>query len=153
LSARSHIDRDISTWGLRDSPFQTILDARAAAVIGVAGAIASVAIARVPALGLAIGCTSILLLYSIYTVFSFAWNDPHGRTVEAAYALIGILTITLAIALDPRWLALGWAMHALWDLLHHRDHHIVGLRGIPMWWIQGCLVWDLLAAAGIILYL
>ena len=143
----------VSTWGRPDSRFQTLLNARTAALLGVVGAIISVAVADLPTVGLAIGCVSLLGLYSTYGIFSLAWGTSPEQVTELAYGLVGVVSVALALAVDPRWLALGWAMHGCWDALHHRDHHVFGLRGIPLWWIQACLVWDIPAAVGLLVFL
>jgi hypothetical protein len=142
----------VSTWTAPESRFQNLLSARTAAALGVVGAIVSVAVADLPRVGLALGCVSVATLYATYGVFSLLWGSRQEREVEWSYTLVGALSIGLALAVDPKWLALGWAMHGFWDALHHRDHHVLGLRGIPLWWIQSCLVWDVPAAVGLLLF-
>ena len=136
-----------------ESKFQTLYSARTAALIGVLGAIGTVKIAGLPEIGLLLGCISVALLYSVYPVFSLAWGSGRERLIEWGFLALGIASIVLAVQLDPRWLALGWAAHGTWDALHHRDHHVVGLRGIPLWYIQTCLVWDVPAAVGLLVFL
>jgi hypothetical protein len=143
----------LATLGRPESKFQTLLSARAAAVVGVIGAIISVVIAKQPGIGLALGCVSVAILYSVYPVFSLAWGTRQERLIEWAFVSVGVISIVLAFTVDPRWLALGWAAHGTWDALHHRDHHLLGLRGIPLWWIQSCLVWDVPAAIGLLVFL
>jgi hypothetical protein len=143
----------LASWGRPESRFQTLISARTAALIGVVGAITSVAVAHLPNIGLVLGCVSVALLYSVYPAFSLAWGSGHERLIEWAFLLVGIASIVLAVTVDPRWLALGWAAHGTWDALHHRDHHVVGLRGIPLWYIQTCLVWDVPAAIGLLVFL
>ncbi|MEU6585964.1 hypothetical protein [Nocardia sp. NPDC046763] len=143
----------VSAWGRPDSPFQTFVSVRTACLLAVAGAIATVAVVGLPTVGLVIGCVSVAGLFSCYPLFSLLWRERDGRTAELTFTLVGVVAIVLAVTIDPRWLTLGWAAHGLWDLLHHRDHHTIGLRGIPHWWIQGCVVWDLLAAVGILIFL
>lgn len=136
-----------------ESKFQNLYSARTAALVGVVGAILTVKIAGLPEIGLLLGCISVAILYSVYPVFSLAWGSGHERLIEWAFLAVGIASIVLAVTLDPRWLALGWAAHGTWDALHHRDHHVVGLRGIPLWYIQTCLVWDVPAAIGLLVFL
>ena len=143
----------LATLGQPDSRFQTLISARAAAVIGVVGAILTIVVAKQPGIGLAIGCVSVAILYSVYPTFSLGWGTPRERLIEWAFLSVGIASIVLAVAVDARWLALGWAAHGIWDALHHRDHHVVGLRGIPLWYIQTCLVWDVPAAIGLLVFL
>ncbi|NGN94738.1 hypothetical protein G5C66_18580 [Nocardioides sp. KC13] len=143
----------LADLGRPDSRFQTLLSGRSAAVVGVLGAMVTVAIAGQPRFGLALGCLSVVGLYGVYPTFSIGWGTPRERLTEWAFTLVGIGSIVLALSLDPRWLALAWSAHGVWDALHHRRHHVVGLRGIPPWYIQTCLVWDFLAAAGLLILL
>jgi hypothetical protein len=143
----------LAALGRPDSKFQNLISARTAALIGVVGAILTVIVARQPEIGLALGCVSVAILYSVYPTFSLVWGTVSERLVEWAFLAVGIASILLAVTLDPRWLALGWAAHGVWDALHHRDHHVVGLRGIPLWYIQTCLVWDVPAAIGLLVFL
>ncbi len=143
----------LASLGRPESKFQTLISARTAALIGVVGAIVTVKIAGLPDVGLLLGCVSVALLYSVYPFFSLAWGTGRERLIEWGFLAMGIGSIVLAVTVDPRWLALGWAAHGTWDALHHRDHHVVGLRGIPLWYIQTCLVWDIPAAIGLLLFL
>ncbi|HET7736024.1 MAG TPA: hypothetical protein VFK52_08630 [Nocardioidaceae bacterium] len=136
-----------------DSRFQTLLPAPVAYTVGVVGAIGTVLLGLPDELGLVLGCIGVAGLYSVYPVFSLLWGDSRERATEVGYLLLGVLVIALAVAVDPRWLALGWLLHGCWDLLHHRDHHKVGLRGIPLWYVQACLAWDFPAAVGLFLVL
>jgi len=58
---------------------------------------------------------------------------------ELAYAAAGAAVGYLALG-SYRWIAIGWLMHAGWDVLHH-------LYGNPIWPFMptssfGCLVFD-----------
>lgn len=143
----------LAALGRPESKFQSLISARTAALIGVVGAILTVKIAGLPEIGLLLGCISVAILYSVYPAFSLAWGTGRERLIEWGFLAVGIASIVLALAVDPRWLALGWAAHGTWDALHHRDHHVVGLRGIPLWYIQTCLVWDVPAAIGLLVFL
>lgn len=136
-----------------ESKFQNLISTPVAVAIGVVGAILTVVLARQPELGLLLGCIGVAILYSVYPTFSLAWGNGRERLIEWAFLLVGAASIVLAVTADPRWLALGWAAHGIWDALHHRDHHVVGLRGIPLWYIQTCLVWDVPAAIGLLAFL
>jgi len=143
----------LAALGRPESKFQTLISARTAALIGVIGAILTVKIAGLPEVGLLLGCISVGLLYSVYPFFSLAWGTSRERLIEWTFLAVGVASVVLAVTIDPRWLALGWAAHGTWDALHHGDHHVVGLRGIPLWYIQTCLVWDVPAAIGLLVFL
>src|SRR5690348_16851520 len=72
----------IGTWGRPDSPIQTLFSVRTACLIGVAGAVVTVAIADLPTVGVVIGSISLLLLFGTYPAFSLAWHDRDGRAAE-----------------------------------------------------------------------
>lgn len=143
--AREHLASLGEPW----SPFQTLMSPRTAALVGTLGAIATIALADLPTAGLALGCVSVVGLYAVYPSFSLAWGNRRERLVEWSFMALGAVSITLAVTHDARWLALGWAAHGAWDALHHRERHLVGLHGIPEWYIRSCLVWDLGAAIGL----
>lgn len=143
----------LAALGRPDSRFQTLISGRVAAVVGVVGAMVTVAIAGQPQFGLALGCLSVVGLYGVYPTFSVGWGTARERLIEGAFTLVGLASIVLAVSVDPRWLALAWSAHGIWDGLHHRDHHVVGLRGIPLWYVQTCVVWDVLAAVGLLFLL
>jgi hypothetical protein len=141
----------LADLGRPGSTFQTLISGRVAAVVGVLGAM--VAITGQPRFGLALGCLSVVGLYGVYPTLSVGWGTSPERLVEWTFTLVGLANIVLALSVDPRWLALAWSAHGVWDALRHRRHHVVGLRGIPPWYIQTCLVWDFLAAAGLLILL
>jgi hypothetical protein len=143
----------LATLARPESKFQNLLSTPVAVAVGVIGAILTVVMARQPEVGLLLGCIGVAILYSVYPTFSLGWGTSRERLIEWSFLLVGIASIVLAVSLDARWLALGWAAHGIWDGLHHRDHHVVGLRGIPLWYIQTCLVWDVPAAIGLLIFL
>jgi hypothetical protein len=58
---------------------------------------------------------------------------------ELAYAAVGLAVAYRALG-SYRWIAVGWWMHAGWDLVHH-------LLGSPIWpWMPlssfGCMLFD-----------
>ena len=135
-----------------DEPFidriQTLMSARTAAMIGAVGAIVTVESAQLTTVGLTLGCISVVLLYAVYPLGSLAWGSARERLVEWSYLVVGTAALALAIADDPRWLAVGWGAHGAWDLLHRQGPKI-GLKAIPPWYLDACVVWDLLAAVGL----
>jgi multisubunit Na+/H+ antiporter MnhB subunit len=143
----------LASLGRPESKFQTLISTPTAVLIGVVGAIITVKGAGLPGIGLTLGCIGVAMLYSVYPLFSLAWGNGQERLIEWAFLAVGVTSIALAVSFDPRWLALGWAAHGTWDALHHRDHHVIGLRGIPLWYIQTCLVWDVPAALGLLIFL
>ncbi|EGD42989.1 hypothetical protein NBCG_02744 [Nocardioidaceae bacterium Broad-1] len=136
-----------------DSRFQNLLSLRAATYAGVGGALITVVVAGWPQVGLVLGCLSVVVLYSVYPTLSLVWGTRAERLTEWAFLAAAVISIALAVTVSGRWLALGWALHGVWDLLHHHDRHVLGLRGIPPWYVHMCWIWDLLAALGLLLVL
>jgi hypothetical protein len=83
----------------------------------------------------------------------FALQD--GRSSALGIEVVGLALFaalaTIALASQTAWLlAAGYFGHGLWDLVHHR-------RGIdtalPWWWVPGCLGYDLVLGAYILIRL
>lgn len=92
---------------------------------------------------IAIAAVTLALIGGAYIGFGARAHDVRTMVLEL---LVAILFGTAALAgLLWHWIALplGLALHAVWDLLHHRP--IVGAP-VPRWYVPFCVVYDLLAA-------
>lgn len=72
---------------------------------------------------------------------SVFWSELAVALVFGATAVAGLLWHWAA-------LPLGLALHALWDLAHHNARR---LARVPRWYIPFCIVFDLMAAAFLVL--
>ena len=80
----------------------------------------------------------------------FGAADGNARVLwaELAVALLFGLAAFLGLIWHWAFLPLGLALHALWDILHHKSRR---LASVPNWYILFCVAFDLLAAAFFIL--
>ncbi|WP_424972943.1 DUF6010 family protein [Dinoroseobacter sp. S76] len=72
---------------------------------------------------------------------SVFWSELAVALVFGAAAVAGLLWHWAA-------LSLGLTLHALWDLAHHNARR---LAWVPRWYIPFCVVFDLMAAAFLVL--
>jgi hypothetical protein len=120
------------------------------------------ALAGVLAAGTLVGLTSpgqdtgveaaaliLTLVYGIYVGFALTRGDLGALAIEIGFVLVGLVLIGLGLWRSPGWLAVGFALHGGWDLLHHRDRHVLGVRGVPVWYVPACAVYDWIVAAGV----
>ncbi len=97
---------------------------------------------------LALAAVTLPLIGGAYIGFGAAdgrrsvfWSELGVAVFFGAAAVSGLLWHSVA-------LPLGLALHALWDLAHH---NAVRLARVPHWYIAFCVVFDLLAAAFLVL--
>ena len=97
---------------------------------------------------LALAAVTLALIGGAYIGFGAAdgrrsvfWSELAVALVFGAAAVAGLLWHWAA-------LPLGLALHALWDLAHH---NAVRLAWVPHWYIPFCVVFDLMAAAFLVL--
>ncbi|MGR3514892.1 MAG: DUF6010 family protein [Paracoccaceae bacterium] len=98
---------------------------------------------------LALAAVTLALIGGAYIGFGAAdgrrsvfWSELAVALVFGAAAVAGLLWHWAA-------LPLGLALHALWDLAHH---NAVRLARVPHWYIPFCVVFDLMAAAFLVLF-
>lgn len=85
---------------------------------------------------------------SVYLVIAII----EGEILQIAIESVGVILCALAYWLTSRyssyWLAAGWTLHPLWDVLLHLNG---GGIDIPIeWYAVSCIPFDLLVAAYII---
>lgn len=88
-------------------------------------------------------------IYAIYLGFALTHGDGKALLIEAAFITAGLTLVGLGVWREPAFLALACGLHGVWDLLHHRDHHVLGVRGVPVWYIPMCAAFDFPAAIAI----
>jgi hypothetical protein len=125
-------------------------------VAAVGGAVAGAVTLLVPSLLSSRAAFDFLAVWLGVTAgvyLGFALQD--GRSSALGVEVVGLALFaalaTVALARQAAWLlAAGYFGHGLWDLVHHR-------RGIdtamPWWWVPGCLGYDLVLGAYILIRL
>ena len=90
---------------------------------------------------------ALVIAAAIYVIFALA----SGSGVWTLYELVGVAIFLvfarLGVSRSPSWLALGWALHPLWDAGLHLHGH--GASFAPEWYVVACISFDLLVAAAI----
>jgi preprotein translocase subunit SecF len=89
----------------------------------------------------------------VETVGPRVGSELRGSALKAIFLALGLILVGLGLWHRPEWLALGWALHGGWDLLHHHERHHLGVEGVPPWYAVTCMVWDPIVAVGILLVL
>jgi dipeptide/tripeptide permease len=88
--------------------------------------------------------TILLVIASYYVLFAAMAGSTPALITETAVMSVFVLLAAFG-ALRTRWvLVLGLALHGVFDLVHPR---LIENAGVPSWWPQFCLAFDLAAAA------
>lgn len=100
-----------------------------------------------------ISAVVVAMVYGVYFGFAIKGGSARDLAVESLFIGIGLTTAVLALHYGAFWLAIGLALHGVWDLLHHPDRTVMGTQGVPGWYIPFCAVYDFSAAIAILLIL
>lgn len=125
------------------------------AAVGIAGLVGHVIALQLVShdVGIRLVALEIALIYAVYLGFVVMQGGVHEFYIESLFIGVGLATAGLGLAYGAVWLALGLALHGIWDLLHHRDHHVVGVRGVPPWYISMCAAYDIPVALTVLVQL
>ena len=88
---------------------------------------------------------SLIIAAIIYILFAWLWGNSNWMIIEIVGVILYGLFYWLAIRFSPYWLAAGWMLHPVWDVLLHLlgpGHEVV-----PAWYAVACVSFDI--AAGI----
>lgn len=97
---------------------------------------------------IAVAAVTLALIGGAYIGFGAA--DGRARVFWSELGVAILFGTAAVLGMLWHWFALplGLALHAFWDLLHHKSDKIAR---IPGWYIPLCVVYDLLAASFLIL--
>jgi hypothetical protein len=140
------------------TPADRLMPQRVAAVAGVIGSLGLVgAIWAAEEIrkgaGVDVAAVTLAVCYATYGGVALTRGTEREISIENAFLGLGLLFVFLGLWHRPEWLALGWALHGGWDLLHRRERHVLGVEGVPPWYVLTCLVWDPIVAIGILVIL
>lgn len=76
-------------------------------------------------------------------------RSTRAAKIEAAVFAAVFAAALAGLLVSPRWIAVGYAAHGLWDLLHLS--HNLGVE-VAKWFPPVCLAFDLVVAAFILVY-
>jgi hypothetical protein len=85
-----------------------------------------------------------IIVASYYALFAVMGASPHALIVES---LVGMVFLAAAVAgfKSSLWIVVAaLAGHGIFDLLHGS---LITNPGVPSWWPQWCLAYDVTAAA------
>jgi hypothetical protein len=87
---------------------------------------------------------ALMIAAFIYVAFALAWSDWIWVFVElAGVGLYGVF-VWLAFSHSSYWLAVGWLVHPIWDVLLHLQES--GNAVAPEWYAVVCISFDALVA-------
>ena len=140
------------------APTHDLLSTRTATAAGVLGSLGLVAViwaaeAIRTGAGVDVAAITLATCYATYGGVALTRGSMREIQIENASLAVGLMFVGLGLWHRPQWLALGWALHGGWDLLHRRNHHVLGTEGVPPWYAITCMVWDPIVAVGILLVL
>jgi hypothetical protein len=140
------------------TPTDELMRTSGATLAGIAGSLGLVAAIWVAehlrtGAGVDVAAVTLAACYATYAGVALTRGDSREIGVENAFLALGLVFVGLGLWHHSAWLALGWALHGGWDFLHRRDRHLVGVRGVPPWYVVTCMVWDPIVAVGILLIL
>ena len=85
----------------------------------------------------------------IYYGASLKGGSRRRTIFEGAFAALLIGFAFLSQAWSPLWLALGFGLHGVWDLVHHTGGVTHGVR---RWFPPFCAAWDGAIAAMVVFF-
>lgn len=101
-----------------------------------------------PAARLDLHAVLLAAIGAVYVGFAIADGRRRVLVVELAGALLFIGIAAVALGVGAWMLAIGYALHGVWDVVHHRAR--VPNRYAP-WYIPFCAVYDGAVAAYLLL--
>jgi hypothetical protein len=94
----------------------------------------------------AVGLGVTALIYFVFALFGAAGG--RSLVLEAAGVLLYGAAAWLGFRVSAAVLALGWAMHVVWDVALHLQG--AGAGYTPFWYPWGCVSFDLMVAGAVL---
>lgn len=88
---------------------------------------------------------SLIIAALVYPIFALIWGDIPWLVIELVGVVIYGSFYYLARVNSPIWLAWGWLLHVVWDVLLHLWGP--GTHIVPHWYAYACLSFDFMIAA------
>jgi hypothetical protein len=88
---------------------------------------------------------ALVIAAMIYVTFAIIWGDGKWVLIEVLGVAIYGVFVWAAIRYSAYWLAVGWLLHPLWDVVLH----LLGSGKLvaPAWYAISCITFDILIAA------
>jgi hypothetical protein len=88
--------------------------------------------------------TVMAVIASYYALFAVIGGSPHALLIESLVIAIFLGAAVAGFKVSPWWLVGALAAHGIFDLVHDR---LIANPGVPAWWPQFCLAYDVTASA------
>jgi hypothetical protein len=88
--------------------------------------------------------TVMAVIASYYALFAVMGGSPHALLIESLVIAIFLGAAVAGFKVSPWWLVGALAAHGIFDLVHDR---LIANPGVPAWWPQFCLAYDVTASA------
>ncbi len=88
---------------------------------------------------------SLVAAAMIYVGFALAWGDNTWLVIEISGIIVYGLFYALSIKYNAIWLAFGWLLHPVWDVILHLFGP--GTHVVPSWYAVACVSFDITVAA------
>lgn len=93
--------------------------------------------------------TVMVVIASLYGLFAVIGGSPQALARESV-GIVGFIALTVVgFKFDLRWVAVALAGHGVFDVFHP---HLIENPGVPVWWPQFCMTYDI-TAAGILAWI
>jgi len=96
---------------------------------------------------LSIWSSGLIIAAVIYCIFALVGKNYDWLSIEFLGVLLYSIPALLSRRYSKYWLALGWVLHVLWDVLIHHNGH-PGF--VPSWYPGLCIGFDLSIAGAIL---
>jgi hypothetical protein len=115
-------------------------------LIGVGMALAVALYARVVGLDRerAFYATVLAVVASYYGLYAVIGGSTRAIVLEAAIAAVFLVMVAVGFRRSQWIVVAGLAAHGVFDLFHG---HVIENPGMPVWWPDFCMAYDLTAAA------
>ena len=90
----------------------------------------------------------LVVIASYYVLFALLGKDWHALFIEIGVMLLFSIVAIVAYFKNPLWIVLGLLAHGLFDYLHP---YLWSNSGLPNWWPQFCMSYDVVLAGAILL--
>jgi len=88
--------------------------------------------------------TVLIIVASFYALFAAMGGSGRTLLAESAFIAPFLIVSVLGFKFSQWFLVAGLLGHGLFDLFHG---HVVANSGVPLWWPDFCLSYDVTAAA------
>src|SRR5919108_6211245 len=103
-----------------------------AVALGLSGVVGQILIMALVEEGLAMKIVAVFIamVYGVYFGFALIQGGVAAFFIETTFILVGLAMAATGLVHGAEWLAVALILHGGWDMLHHPDRPVVGVRGI-----------------------